>query len=105
MIAVIIPMRTLLFTLHNRLTKRDYSYSIDDFCDLGLAACIFVWVYVFFNTKDIPVDEFPGITVYEDSDWYRFAWQAISKTDGDFKILVFLSCITIFMWVRFLLML
>ena len=48
LVASIIPLRILLFTLHNYLTKRDYSYSIDDLCDLGLATCICVWVYYYF---------------------------------------------------------
>lgn len=40
------PCRIILFTVHNNLTKRDYTYSIDDLCDLGIATCVAVWIYV-----------------------------------------------------------
>ena len=49
LIAIVMPCKTLLFTVHNYLTKRDYSYSIDDICDLGLLICIIVWVYTYFS--------------------------------------------------------
>lgn len=49
LIAIVMPCKTLLFTVHNYLTKRDYSYSIDDICDLGLLICIIVWVYTYFH--------------------------------------------------------
>lgn len=53
--ALIIPLRILLFTLHNFLTKRDYTYSIDDICDVGLAGCILLWVYNFFAYQSEPI--------------------------------------------------
>ena len=49
LIAIVMPCKTILFTVHNYLTKRDYSYSIDDICDLGILICIIVWVYTYFH--------------------------------------------------------
>lgn len=43
-IALIVCAKLVLFTVHNHLTKRDYSYSIDDVFDLGLAVLIIIWI-------------------------------------------------------------
>ena len=36
--------KLILFTVHNHLTKRDYTYSIDDLFDLGVAVLVIVWI-------------------------------------------------------------
>lgn len=41
------PFKLLLFTIHNYLTKRDYTYSIDDIGDIAVAICVGVWIYTF----------------------------------------------------------
>jgi len=33
------------FTLHNYWAKRDYTYQLDDFCDLGIAVCVAYWMW------------------------------------------------------------
>lgn len=37
------PCRVILFSIHNYLTGRAYSYSLDDLCDFIIALVIFVW--------------------------------------------------------------
>ena len=46
-LALIMPFKLLLFTIHNYLTKRDYTYSIDDIGDIAVAICVGVWIYTF----------------------------------------------------------
>lgn len=36
MAAQIISFKVIFFSLHNKLTHSDYTYSVDDFCDLML---------------------------------------------------------------------
>ena len=43
-LALIMPAKMILFSLHNYLTKRDYTYSIDDISDLAIAICVSVWI-------------------------------------------------------------
>lgn len=42
--ALIFPVKTLLFTIHNYLTQRDYTYSIDDACDIILLGTVTYWI-------------------------------------------------------------
>ena len=53
---LIMPTRVILYTIHNYLTKRDYSYSIEDICDLSIGICIGIWIYSFYNesSKKVP---------------------------------------------------
>jgi len=46
--ALIMPLRAVIFSVHNVLTKRDYTYQIDDFFDLIIAVCVGMWVYLVF---------------------------------------------------------
>ena len=55
--ALIIPIKLISFTVHNYLTKRDYSYSTDDICDLSLAICIIIWIVKWYESQNI---EHPG---------------------------------------------
>ena len=54
------PTRVILYTIHNYLTKRDYSYSIEDICDLSIGICIGIWIYSFYNesSKKVPYFEY-----------------------------------------------
>ena len=58
LIAIVMPCKTLLFTVHNYLTKRDYTYSIDDICDLGILICIIVWIYTYIAWSSEPVGDY-----------------------------------------------
>jgi len=44
--ALIMVLRLLIFTFHNRLTQRDYSYQLDDVIDLTIALCVAAWIYM-----------------------------------------------------------
>ena len=57
LLAMIMPLRVVTFSAHNYLTRRDYSYSIDDICDLVVFVCLFVWIYTYFDWKDIVDDD------------------------------------------------
>lgn len=62
--ALVFPVKTLLFTVFKSLTKRDYSYQIDDFCDLAITGLILFWLYMYMaysNTDDPEVTEFTEI--------------------------------------------
>ena len=50
---LIMPLKMITFSIHNSLTKRDYSYSIDDLGDLALAVCVGIWVYTYIWWSDI----------------------------------------------------
>ena len=45
LIALIMPLRLVMFTIHNSLTKRDYSYSIDDYSDITVLIMLSFWIY------------------------------------------------------------
>ena len=47
LIALIVPTKTFLFSVHNYLTQRDYTYSIDDACDILLLGTVSFWIYTF----------------------------------------------------------
>ena len=47
----------ILFTIHNYLTKRDYTYSIDDIGDCAVAICVGVWIYTFRQWSQIEPEE------------------------------------------------
>ena len=55
--ALIMPFKMLLFTVHNYLTKRDYTYQIDDLADLAIATCVVVWIVTFYQWNNKPVDD------------------------------------------------
>ena len=54
-ISLVMPCKIISFSVHNYLTKRDYTYSIDDFCDLGISICAIVWIYTYFEWSSIPI--------------------------------------------------
>lgn len=54
-IAILMMMmasRVFFVTLHNWLTKRDYSYQIDDLCDLVIVVLIASWIKDFNYLKE-----------------------------------------------------
>lgn len=42
LVAGVMAVKLVLTTTRNWLAKNDYSFSIDDWCDIGIAACILV---------------------------------------------------------------
>ena len=57
LVSLVMPLKIVAFTVHNLLTKRDYSYSIDDICDIGLLVCDIVWFYTYMAWSSLPKDE------------------------------------------------
>ena len=53
------PCRIILFSIHNYLTGRAYTYSLDDLCDLFIALSIFVWSYSFIVWSNFVPDVTP----------------------------------------------
>ena len=47
--SLVMPCKILLYSVHNKLTKRDYTFMIDDFCDLGLTTCVGIWIYTYIS--------------------------------------------------------
>ena len=43
---MLMPLRAVCFAFHNSLTKRDYTYQIDDLFDLIIAACVAIWIFL-----------------------------------------------------------
>ena len=103
LMALIMPLKLVFFTIHNHLTKRDYTYSIDDICDLAIAICVGVWIYTYESWNDYVIDE-SGTFAVTPAEKYTF--NALTKSDaGEFYLLVFLASMILFMWGRFILML
>ena len=51
------PLRVVTFSAHTFLTRRDYSYSIDDICDFTVFLCISIWIYTYVQWSDIITDD------------------------------------------------
>ena len=66
------PLKLIMFTIHNYMTMRDYSYSIDDICDLAIAICIGIWTYTYmtWTKEEIPLDV--QFAVRTNSERYTF---------------------------------
>ena len=97
------PSRLILFTVHNYLTKRDYSYSLDDICDFGITVCVSVWLYTWFDWSIIDCP--PDATVCN-VDWDKYTFWLFDKAGNDeFNFIIFLAVLIVLFWVRFLLML
>ena len=96
------PLKCLMFTLHNYFTKRDYSYSIDDLSDLAIAVCVGVWIYTYFDWGSRESED-PELA---NTRQEKYAFFAIKfNVEGDFNLIPFLAAIVFFMWARFILML
>jgi len=62
------PLRLVMFSIHNSLTKRDYSYSVDDYSDITVLLMLSIWIYTRYtwntesfvdpNTQTYVQDEF-----------------------------------------------
>ena len=99
--ALIMPFKLILFTIHNYLTKRDYSYSVDDISDLAIAVCVGVWIYLFDKWSNEDTKGFPADTKAE-----AFVINAVQKTiSKEFQLMPFLAAMVLFIWGRFILML
>ena len=104
LVALVMPLKAVSFTVHNYLTKRDYSYSIDDICDFGILVCVIVWFYTFIEWSTLPKDEGSESYVITSADVYTYF--TITKTlAGEFELMIFLSVMVMLIWGRFLLML
>lgn len=55
-VLLLMSSRVIFVTLHNWLTKRDYTYQIDDFCDLVYICLIITWIMDYIKLKDLPLD-------------------------------------------------
>lgn len=55
---LVLPCKFLTVMLHNWLTKRDYSVSIDDILDLAIAVCVLILVILFVKWSDYTNDIF-----------------------------------------------
>ncbi len=99
--SLVMPFKILLFSIHNVLTKRDYTYSVDDFCDLGLGVCVGVWIYMYITWSKL---DYFSDAVQNNNENYTL-WTLIKEQEGDFSIIYFLIVMIIIMWLRFLLML
>ena len=55
-ITLIWPLKIVFFSLHNLLTGRDYTYSLDDISDLVITIVISVWLYTYilWSNRDRP---------------------------------------------------
>lgn len=105
------PLRAFCFTVHNMLTKRDYTYSIDDLFDLIIAICVGVWTYCILTWMNIDAkpshdggDGAKGFSVK--GEFKHYVYIAIEKTGAkDFNTIMFLACMVFVMWGRFVVML
>ena len=104
LVALFMPLKIVTFTVHNYLTKRDYSYSIDDICDLGILVCVIVWFYTFIEWSTLPKIEGTETFVITKADVYTYHIMTKSLT-GEFELMIFLSVMVMLIWGRFLLML
>ena len=88
------------------MTKRDYTYSIDDFGDLVLLVCISYWIYQFLVWSEVDA-EADYVTNKVEAYVYQIMrrMDANQGKDSDFKINIFLVVMSFFIWMRFLLML
>ena len=102
--ALLMPLRAVCFTLHNALTKRDYTYQIDDLFDLIIAACVGIWIYTVFVWQNEdprnPSDEFSRKGTFD-----HYVFVALEKVNTDFNLMYFLSVMVFVMWGRFVAML
>ena len=100
------PCKIIAFTAHNWLTKRDYTYSLDDMCDIGIATCVAIWVYLIEAWSQLPKPEDPNLAATVTGDFENYCyWFILKNYEHSFRFLVFLAVMITFIWVRFLLML
>ena len=104
-IALIMPLRLLMFSIHNSLTKRDYSYSIDDYSDITVLLMLSVWIYTRYtwNTEPIPDPSAAALVSTEFDVYVMHVYDKHFK--GEFNIMIFLAVLITAMWLRFILML
>ena len=79
------PCKLILFSVHNYLTGRDYSYSIDDLFDLIMLVVIAVWYYTYIVWSGTPLP--PGESrdfIQTNDDLYFFhviTWDSPDDND------------------------
>lgn len=103
MLTLIVSIKLVLFTVHNYLTKRDYTYSIDDVFDLFLAVLISIWVQQYYAYSSLPKPGTYDFVVNSDDLYAFYAFDA--NQTGKFRLMIFLACIVGCIWGRFLMML
>ena len=103
------PCRVILFSIHNYLTGRAYTYSLDDLCDMVIALSILVWTYSYIAWSNVDLGmteeerqrELPHVTrpdhVYV---LHLYAYDNTYKV----RYLYLLAIFVFFMWLRFLMM-
>ena len=99
--SLVLPSKILLFSIHNHLTKRDYTIMVDDLCDFGITACVGIWVYTYFSWSKLSID---GTPATNDSEAYTY-YSMLKNSTGEFRIIVFLAAMVVFLWGRFIMML
>ena len=99
------PLRLVMFSVHNWLTKRDYAYSADDLCDIIGTIILSYWIYMRRNWADKCYElgeKIPFIT----TELECYAYYTIGQhLEGKFRIMIFLAILLTAMWARFILML
>ena len=80
------PCKLILFSVHNYLTGRDYSYSIDDLFDIIMLVVIAVWyyTYILWSAKPLaPEDERDFIKSNDDIYFYHVITWDDTDDDGN----------------------
>lgn len=109
MLTSVMPIKFFLAQVHTYLTKNDYTYSIDDLCDIGLAACNIIQIYNFFVwSRETEFADFNGLIAEQPltDPWEIYTNACVMKSlRMEFQTTVFFSVMIVFIWGRFILML
>lgn len=73
LITLVMPIKLVASSVHNILSKRDYSYSIDDWSDIALAICIFIWIYTYLLWRE--ESAMPGLEDFDIDPGSRYTIQ------------------------------
>jgi len=84
------------------LTKRDYSYQLDDLCDMAISICVGIWTYTYYTWNQELQDPDDGKFARTKPEIYTINALRYDIV-GDFNMLQFLAAIIFFMWSRFIL--
>ena len=80
LLTLIMPVRIILFSVHNYLTKRDYTIQLDDYCDFGIVICVFTWIAIDANFSQYEPSELEYALNLIDSRDDKFAFQIMNKS-------------------------
>ena len=105
LLSLYMPLRLILFAIHNKLASRDYTYGIDDYLVIAITLCIAYWILFYFVFKDADLEGSEEGFSVPGTFGHSVLFAVKAELTNEYPTIPFIALTSLLMWIRFLSML